>query len=81
MNLNEARIERKLNFIQNFLKPRYVKVKVNKILSDLKVQTEGIPKVSVVSPVFSILKINKIVAQLQGDKRFQILLYLDDLQI
>ena len=82
MDKHEAgRKVRMFNFIQNFLKPRSFKVKVNKILSDTKVQTEGIPQGSVVSPTFFILKINKIVAKLPNDKRFQISIYMDDLQI
>ena len=71
MHINEAGIEgRILNFIQNFLKPRYFKVEVNKILSGTKVQTEDIPQGSVVIPTFFILKMNKIVAQLLNDNRF-----------
>ena len=82
MDIHEAGIEgRMFKFIENFLKPRSFKVKVNEILSDTKVQTEGIPQGSVVSPTFFILKINKIVAKLPNDNRFQISLYMDDLQI
>ena len=37
MDIHEARIERRMfNFIQNFLKPRTFKVKVNETLSDTK---------------------------------------------
>ena len=53
MDIHEAGIEGRLfKFIQNFLKPRSFKVKVNEILYDTKVQTEGIPQGSVVSPTF-----------------------------
>ena len=82
MDLNEARIEGTMfNFIQNFLKPRIFKVKVNEFLSDTKVQTEGILQGSLVSPTFIILKTNKIVAKLPNYNRFQISLYMYDLQI
>ena len=60
---NEAGIKgRMFNFIQNFLIPRSFKVKVNEILSDTEVQKEVIPRGSVVSPTFLILKTKKIVA-------------------
>ena len=63
MDIHEAGIEgRMFKSIQNFLEPRSFKVKVNEILSITKVQTGGIPQGSVVSPTFSILKINKILA-------------------
>ena len=82
MDIHEAGIEgRTFKFIQNFLKPRSFKVKVNEILSDTKVQTEGIPQESVVSPTSFILKINKIVAKLPNDNKFHMSLYMDDLQI
>ena len=70
-----------LSFLQNFLKPRSLKVKVKEFLSDTKVQTEDISQGSVVSPTFFILKINKIVAQLPNDNRFQISLYMDVLKM
>ena len=69
------------NFIQKFLKPRSFKVKVTEILSDTEVQLEGIYQGTVVSPIFLILKINKNAAHLPNDNRFQISLYMDDLQI
>ena len=69
------------NFIQNFLKPRFFKIQVNEILSDAKVQTEGLPQGSVVSPTCFILKIKKIIAQLSIENIFQIKLYVDELQI
>ena len=63
MDLNEAGIEGKmLNFIQNFLKPRFFKVKVNEHLSDTKIQIEGFPQGSVISCIFFILKINNYVS-------------------
>ena len=44
MDIHEAGIGgRMFKFIQNFLKLRSFKVKVNEILSDAKVQTEDIP--------------------------------------
>ena len=82
MDIHEAGIKwRMFKFIQNFLKPRSFKVKVNEILSDTKVQTEGIPQGSVVSLTFFILKINKIVTKLPNDNRLKISLYMDDLQM
>ena len=63
MEIHKAAIEGIIcNFIQNFLKQRSIKVKVNEIPSERKVQTEGILRGSVVSLTFFILKINKIVA-------------------
>ena len=50
MDISETGIQgRMLNFIQNFLKPRSFKVKVNENLSDTKVQRDGTPQVKVVS--------------------------------
>ena len=73
MDIHEARIGgRMFKFIQNFLKPRSFKLKVNELLSDAKVQTDGIPQIRVVSPTFFILKINKFVAKFPNDIRFQI---------
>ena len=63
----------------NSLKPR--SFKFNKILYDTKVQIEGIPQGNVVIPIFFILKIKNIVAQLSNDNRYQISLYMDDLQM
>ena len=81
MDIHEAGLEgRMFKLIQNFLKPRSFKVKVNKFLSDTKVQTQRIPQGSVVSPTFFILKINKNVAEMPNDNRFQISLYMDDLR-
>ena len=71
MDLHRAGIAgRMFNFIQNFLKPRSFKVKMNKISCGKKVQTEGIP-------TFVILNIYKIVAKMPNDNRFQISLYMD----
>ena len=82
MDLSEVRIKgRMLNFIQNFLRTRSFKVEVNEILSDTKIQTEGISQGNIVSPIFSILKINEFLVQLPNENRFQISLYKDDLQI
>ena len=73
MDMHVAGIEgRMFKFIQNFPKFRYFKVKVNVVLSDTKVQTKGIAQGSVVSPTFFILNINKIVAKLPIDNRYQI---------
>ena len=68
-------------FIENILEPRSFKVKLNEILSDTKVQTDGIPQGSVVRPTFFIPKMNKILAKLPNDNRFPRSLYNDDLQI
>ena len=82
MDLNGTRIEgRRLNFIQDFHKPRSFKHKANKILFDTKIQTEGIPQGSAVSSKFFILKFNKIAAQLPNDNTFQTSLNMDDIQI
>ena len=82
MDLHDAGIEGRIfKFIQNFLQPRSFKVKVNEILSDTKVRTEGIPQESVVGPTFFIVKTNKIVAKIPNHNRFQISLYMDDLEI
>ena len=82
MDIHETGIEgRTFIFIQNFLKLRSFKVKVNEILSDTKVQTWGISQGSIVSPLFFMLEINKFVAELPIYIRFQIPLYMDDLQI
>ena len=57
MDINETGFEGKMfKFIQNFLKPRSFKVKVNEVLFDTKIQTEGIPQGNVVSPAIFILK-------------------------
>ena len=57
MDMHEGGKEgRMFKFIQNFLKLRSFKVEVNEILSDTKVQTEGILQGSVVIPTFFILK-------------------------
>ena len=76
MDIRETGIEgRMFKFIENFLKLRSFKVKVNKILSDIKIQTEGIPQRSVVSPTFFILEINKTVAKLSHNDIFHISLF------
>ena len=80
IGINEAGMEGIMfNFIQNFLTPRSFEVKVNEILSDAKVQTEGKPQGRVVRSTFFIPKIIEIVAQLPNENRFQISLYMDDL--
>ena len=82
IDLHEAgKEERMFRFIENFLRARSFKVKVNETLSNTKAQTESIPQGSVVSPTFFILTINKIVAKLPDYNRLQIPLYMDDLQI
>ena len=73
MDMHETGTEATIsNFIKKFLNHRSFKVKVSKILSDTKVQTESIPQKSVASPTFFILKLVKIVAQLLNDNKFQI---------
>ena len=69
------------NLIQKFIIRRSFKIKINKFVSDTKVQPEGIPKGRVVGLTFFILKTNKIVAQVQNDNRFHIALHTDDLLI
>lgn len=81
-DLSEAGVRGKMfDFIKNFLKPRMFRVKVDEVLSDTKTQTEGIPQGSVLSPTLFILKINKIIANIANDNRYQVSLYMDDLQI
>ena len=82
MDMNEAGIEGKMfNFIQNFLKPRSYRVKVNETLCGTKARTEDIPQGSVVSPTFFILKIKKNVSDMPNYNRFQILLCMGDLHM
>ena len=83
MDIQEAGIEERVfNFIKkNFVEPSSFKVKVNEIPSDAKAKTEGIPQGRAVSLKIFMLKINKIVAQFPNDNRFQISLYMFDLQI
>ena len=69
------------NFLQNFLELIYFKVKDNVTLSDTKIQREGILQGNLFRPTFFTLKINKIVAPLPNDNRFQKSLYIDDLLI
>ena len=57
MDLHETGIKGRIfKFIENFLRPRSFKVKVNENLSDTKVKTEGIPQGSIVSPIFFVQK-------------------------
>ena len=59
MDIHEAGIVGIMfNFMQNFLKPRSLQVKVSEILSHTKVQSKGIPQGNIVSHTFFILKIN-----------------------
>ena len=82
MDINEAGIqERILNFQQKFLKSRSFKVKVKETLPDTKIKTESMPQGIVVSPTFFILQINRTVAQLPNDDRFQVSLYMVEMQI
>ena len=68
-------------FIVNFLKERNFKVKVNNILSENQRQEEGIPQGSVVSPTLFILRINKLAQLIPKHPRFQMSLFMDDLQV
>ena len=64
--------------IQFHTKLSQTQIKVNEILSDTNVLTWGIPQGSVVSPIFLVLKLYKIIAQLPIANRFQISLYILD---
>ena len=68
-------------FIVNFLKERNFKVKVNNILSENQRQEEGIPQGSAVSPTLFILRINKLAQLIPKHPRFQMSLFMDDLQV
>ena len=57
------------------------KVKFNEFSSGRHIQTQSIPTGSVVIPTFFKLKINKIVAHLPNDNRFQISLHTNGVQI
>ncbi|GBM79393.1 RNA-directed DNA polymerase from mobile element jockey [Araneus ventricosus] len=66
-------------FIQNFLRLRKFRVKVESELSDFFIQEEGVPQGSVLSVTLFMLKINNILKQLPTSvKSF---LYVDDLYI
>ena len=72
IDIHETGIEEGMfNLIQNFLKPKSFKVKLNEILSDTKVQTGGIPQGSVVSPTFFILTISKSLVKLRMTTDFR----------
>ena len=47
-------------FIENFMKDRTFKVKVNNSFSDVKIQQNGVPQGSVLSPTLFIIMINDI---------------------
>ena len=47
-------------FIENFMKDRTFKVKVNNSYSDVKIQQNGVPQGSVLSPTLFIIMINDI---------------------
>ena len=59
------------NFIQFFLKPRSIQVKVNETLSDTKSHIEAISHESVISLTFFILKVNKITVSYQSIIEFK----------
>ena len=68
-------------FIVYFQKERNFKVKVNNVFSESQCQEEGIPQESVVSPSLFILRINKLAQLIPKHRRFQMSLFIDDLQV
>ncbi|XP_055944481.1 uncharacterized protein LOC129975443 [Argiope bruennichi] len=66
-------------FIQNFLKLRKFRVKVESEYSDYFIQEEGVPQGSILSVTLFILKINNILKQLPPSVKGY--LYVDDLYI
>ena len=81
-DLNDTETAGKMfNFIQIFLKPRSLKVKISEGLSDTNSETGGIPKRRAINLTCFTLKINKIVVRLPTITSFQIYLYMDNLQM
>ena len=57
------------------------KVKVNRVFSESQSQEEGIHQGSVRSPSLIILRMNKLVQLIPKDERFQMSLFMDDIQV
>ena len=66
-------------FVQNFLKNRSFKTKINGTLSDPHLQEEGVPQGSILSPILFEIKINSIVNVLNANSDCS--LYVDDLLV
>lgn len=68
-------------FIEQFLKNRTFKVRVNSTLSDSVEQENGVPQGSVLSVTLFIIKINQIANLIPKNPRMVASLYIDDLQL
>lgn len=79
-NLKEMGVTgRMLNFIHNYLKDRFIKVKIGNTLSEGCVTTAGVPQGGVLSATCFLVAINTILDTLRGDVKGS--LYADDLVI
>ena len=68
-------------FIVNFLTNRTFKVRMRNTLSQIKLQENGIPQGSILSVTLFTVKIDSIAKLIHQTPRFQVSLYMDDLQI
>ena len=66
-------------FIDNFLKGRKFKVRLDNTHSSLNPQEEGVPQGSILSPTLFTVKINSIIDALPDD--IEKSLYVDDLAV
>ena len=66
-------------FIDNFLKGRKIKVRLDNTHSSLNPQEEGVPRGSILSPTLFTVKINSIIDTLPED--IEKSLYVDDLAV
>ena len=81
-DLYDASLRGRLSkFIPNFLKERSFKVKVKNVFLGSQSHEESIPQGSVVSPSLIILRINKLEQLIPKHERFQISMFIDDLQV
>ena len=67
-------------FVERFLTDRTFRVQINGIVSDEKVQENGIPQGSILS-VTLFIKIDAIARLIPSEMRFHSSLYMDDLQV
>ena len=68
-------------FVERFLTDRTFRVRINGIVSDEKVQENGIPQGSILSVTLFIVKIDAIARLIPSEVRFHSSLYMDDLQV